>query len=287
MTRRLSTLLLIVVALSFVGAGPAAASVRCVGVGGSTCGVESDPHAGEFHGLIAVAGAPWVLDTSLSAGGNGCADCTWTVLIACPTESPSDPGSSDDCAVDSHSVRCGAGQLLFRIYLTTAAVTDHVVGTICLGRDRQVVSISDEADADVHRYLKTVVPPDLQITTRPSTATLAGLPTRFAAAPPADLRPVPFGGPAITETITIDPDQMSWRFGDGGDSGWVPTDRTVTHSYLSGRTAHGRVATRWRATYTITFDGRTVGPFDGDGRLTKDQAFRLAVRTTTPRLVSH
>jgi hypothetical protein len=101
------------------------------------------------------------------------------------------------------------------------------------------------------------------------------------------LKPAPFGGPDITETITIAPSQADWRWGDASISGWTPAKTTLTHSYIKGGVAHGRLATKWGATYTITYQGQVFGPYDATGQLTKQQTFTLPVDTSTPTLVSH
>jgi hypothetical protein len=172
------------------------------------------------------------------------------------------------------------------VYLTTDAVTDQVAGTVCIGGPNQPIPIGDQAAGDVERYLKNITPPDLEIATRPRVATLAGLPTYFAARPPSRLPPALFGGPEITETITIAPLRAEWRWGDGDETGWEQVGPRLMHSYLYGGLARGSVTTRWGATYTVTYAGETAGPYDGNGRLTKRQAFRLPVRTSSPTLVS-
>lgn len=285
MVRRVSFALAVGLAI-VLGVAPSAHSTPgCVGVAGSDCGVHSD--GTHFHGLIAVRGSPWLLaDAAGSGTKSGCGDCHWTIAIACPDESLSDPSTLRACAAASNSAVCRPGQLLYRVYLTTAAFLDRVEGIVCIGGRDQVVALGDQAAADVARYLRDVTPPDLVITTKPETATLAGLPTYFRARPPADLAPAPFGGAGITETITIAPSQVDWRWGDGRASGWVATSRTLRHTYGHGTVAHGQATTRWDATYTITYAGHTYGPFDATGRLTKSQAFRLPVRTSSPVLVS-
>jgi hypothetical protein len=172
------------------------------------------------------------------------------------------------------------------VYLTTDAFLDRIEGTVCVGGPDHVVDVGDRAAADVARYLRNVRPPDLVIATRPATATLAGLPTYFRARPPAGLGPVPFGGPGITETITIAVSHVAWRWGDRGGSGWVAAGRTLRHTYAHGAIARGRLAVSWSATYTITYAGATYGPFDGTGRIIGVQRFRLPVRTSSPVLVS-
>jgi hypothetical protein len=112
------------------------------------------------------------------------------------------------------------------------------------------------------------------------------LPTYFRARRPGGLAPVPFGGPEITETITIAPVRAAWQWGDSGSSGWVPASRTLRHTYGRGTVAHGRLIVEWAATYTITYGGATYGPFDATGRITNAQPFRLPVRTSSPVLVS-
>jgi hypothetical protein len=285
MARRAAVALAVVAMVLTCGTGVARSAEQCVGVAGSTCGV----HGGgtHFHGLIAVTGSPWVLADAATAGTQaGCGDCRWTIAIACPDESVSDPGTQRKCAAASNSPMCQPGQLLYRVYLSTDALLDRVEGTVCIGGQDQVVDIGDRAAAAVARYLRNVTPPDLVVSTRPATATLAGLPTYFDARRPAGLAPVPFGGPEITETITIATSRVAWRWGDHGSSGWVPAGRTLRHTYRHGTIAHGRLTVEWTATYTITYGGATYGPFDATGRITNAQRFRLPVRTSSPVLVS-
>jgi hypothetical protein len=260
----------------------------CGVIDDGSCGVQTDQGAGRFHGLIAVTGEPWVLDTAAGSGTQaGCGDCRWSIVLACPDESLDDPSTLTACALALDSPACGPRQLLYRLYLSTRAVTDAVEGNICLGGAHRVVPVGDTALADVAKYLKNVRPPEQRVDTRPRRAGLAGLPTRFAARPARVLRPQRFGGPTVTETITITPRRICWHYGDGGSSGWLSSRRIVRHTYRHGRVMHGWLATRWTATYTVTYGGRTFGPFPGrGGGLSMTQPFRYPVRTTTPVLVS-
>jgi hypothetical protein len=208
-------------------------------------------------------------------------------VLACPDESPTDPGSLRACANATQSAICDRDQLLYRVYLTTAAFTDRVEGTACIGGQDQPVPIGDRARVDVDRYLRNLRPPKLEVSTRPVNATLAGLPTYFSANPPRSLAPTRFGGPEITEAITIAPTQVVWRWGDGSGSGSVSSTATVTHSYLRGGAPRDSLATRWAATYTVTYDSQTLGPYRAARQVTRRQAFRLPVRTSSPVLVSH
>jgi hypothetical protein len=251
-------------------------------------GAGSDPAAGDFQGLIALQGAPWVLNVAGHAGTQpGCGDCSWTIVLACASGSPADPGTPVACAGASNSGACKSGDLLYRLYLTTVAVTNALEGTICVGPGHSLIPISDRAKGDVQRYLRDVTPPDLDITTRPALATLAGLPTSFRAQPPTTLRPAPFGGPDVTETITIAPIKTDWRWGDGSTSGWTNAASSLTHAYYRGGIASVELRARWGATYTITFEGQTVGPYVALGQLTTLQTLTLPVHTSTPTLVSH
>ena len=145
-----------------------------------------------------------------------------------------------------------------------------------------------EERSDDHELPVTgVIPPDLDISTKPTAATLAGLATYFTARTPATLRPAPFGDGEITETITMAPSQTDWRWGDGSASGWATAAATVSHSYVHGGNAAVDLTARWGATYTITYQGETYGPYNAVGQLTKQQTLALPVRTSTPTLVSH
>jgi hypothetical protein len=264
----------------------ASPSTHCTGVLGSPCGVHADQDAGDFHGLIAMSDAPWVLNVAGHGGTTpGCGDCSWSIVLACASAAPGDPGSPA-CVPASISATCDPHQLLYRLYLTTDAVTDALEGTLCLGGLIEPIPISERAAGDVHRYLRDVVPPNLEITTSPSAATLAGLPTYFTARVPATLAPAPFGDGQITETITIAPIRSDWRWGDGTASGWATETATLTHSYTHGGNAIVKLTTRWGANYTITFDGEDFGPYQAIGTLRKRQTLTLPVDTANPTLVS-
>jgi hypothetical protein len=88
------------------------------------------------------------------------------------------------------------------------------------------------------------------------------------------------------ETITVIPVETSWDWGDGSSSGWAPAAATTSHRYLSGGRCHGTLHTRWTATYTVTYDDETFGPYDATGQLTKSQPFSKRVATTAPVLVA-
>jgi hypothetical protein len=289
MTRRLTRLILVSAVAVLLGATGMMAATASNGCGhlGVKCGVGADQPAGTFHGLVAVHGVPWVLDVAARAGTQpGCGDCTWEIVIACHTEAPGAPGNPRDCDGANNSAGCPKHQLRYQIYLTTDAVTNLLEGTICLGGGKDPIPIGDHAAGDVQRYLKNVTPPNLKVATRPTAATLAGLLTYFSASPPADLTPAPFGSGEITETITVAPSVIDWRWGDGAASGWASAATTATHSYLHGGNASVRLTTRWGATYTISYEGQTYGPYHATGALTKQQTLALAVDTSSPTLVS-
>lgn len=43
---------------------------------------------------------------------------------------------------------------------------------------------------------------------------------------------------------------------------------------------------RWGATYTVSYDGQTFGPYDATGRLSERETFLEHVATSSPVLVS-
>jgi hypothetical protein len=237
---------------------------------------------------------PDVLDRAASAGTSpGCGDCVWEVILSCPTNLPGAPSDPTACGAASNAPRCRPGQQVYRLYLTTAAVTNKFEGALCLGSIDDVVPVGNIAAADVARYLRDVSPPDLVLTTSPPRGTLVTLPTYFSVRPPTTLKPAPFGGPQVRETITLAPSEYAWSWGDGTESGWT-TDAgdtyprgTLTHRYAYGGTAHGTLVTRWGGTYTITVAGRTFGPYAALGTVTHRQAFALTVFTARSQLVSH
>jgi hypothetical protein len=274
---------------------PAAAHFAdCGDILTSQCGVASDPDSGDFHGLIMVNGQPGVLETAAGAGTQpGCGDCVWTIVLACVFSHPDDPDTEHPCTGSLRARLCEPGQSLFRLYLSTAAVTNRLVDAICLGGIDDVIPVGDIAAADVERYLQDVVPPDLVISVQPPNGVLAGLPAYFRVRPPDSLAPVPFGGPEITETITIAPADFTWHWGDGtadlvtDDPGAPYPDGKVTHTYLTAGDVDGLLTTRWGATYTITVAGATYGPYDATGGpVARDQPFALTVTAAHSHLVS-
>jgi hypothetical protein len=251
------------------------------------CGASADPPGGYFHGLIGVTGQDWVLELASRAGSSaGCGDCVWTITLDCPQASPENPDDTTGCAGMTNTTRCPPGALPYRLYLSTTSVTNQLTGDICLGGGYRVILVGADADADVARYVRDVTPPDLVIHRRPHGATLTGLPTFFRADPPAGLGPVGFGGPTVTETITLIPQQVSWAWGDGESSGWLALSTTAEHRYLSGGVVTGTLTVRWGASYTATFEGHTVGPFTATGTVDRRQPFVEPVDTSRPALIS-
>jgi hypothetical protein len=237
---------------------------------------------------------PEVLDRAAVAGTTaGCGDCVWEIILSCPANLAGAPEDASACTGASTAPRCRRGQQVYRLYLSTNAVTNKFEGTLCLGDIADVIPVGNIAAADVARYLRDVTPPAMRITTSPPTGTLVSLPTYFQARPPSNLRPAPFGGPEVHETITLEPSAYSWSWGDGTTSDWT-TDAggtyprgSLTHRYETSGVAHGSLATRWGGTYTITVAGRTFGPYAAIGTVTREQPFTLAVFTARSQLVSH
>jgi hypothetical protein len=257
-------------------------------------GVNSDQAEGDFHGLIMVNGQPEILETAARSGtAPGCGDCSWTIVLACVFSDPSNPDTDHPCPGSAQPRQCEHGESLFRLYLTTNDVSNVLVDLLCLGGIADVIPVGDIAAADVERYLQDVVPPDLVITVQPPNGVLAGLPAYFRVRPPDTLAPVPFGGPEITETITIAPADYTWHWGDGtadlvtDDPGAPYPDGNVTHTYLTAGRVDGLLTTRWGATYTITVAGATYGPYDATGGLvSRAQPFTVTVTAAHSHLVS-
>jgi len=290
MGRRLAAAVLLVATLAAVGlasAHPARAlQPTCSQPAGALCSPAHGVTAGGgvFHGLLAVRGVPWVLDYAAEAGSSpGCGDCTWTLVLACKDASPGDPTA---CVGAGASADCSPDQRLYRLFLSTATLVDHVVGTVCIGGPQQPVEVGPIARGDVERYLRDVRPPDLVITSSPPDGTLAGLLTLFSAKPPPGLAPIPFGSTDVTETITIRPAVLEWQWGDGSLTGWVTAAAGTSHAFLHGGVARIRLRTRWGARYTIGFQGETFGPYDATGQVTRNQSLALRVGTSEPVLVS-
>ena len=246
--------------------------------------VIADQQEADFHGLIMVADDPSVLDIAAHSGTQaGCADCQWTLVANCVF----------DCTNGGQARRCNRGQVAFRLYLTTKAFTNRLVDTLCLGGPQDVVPVGDMAAADVDRYLKDVVPPTMHVTVQPPNGVLSNLPAYFQANPPANLQPQAFGGPQVTENITITPAHYTWDWGDGtpalttDDPGGPYPDGHVTHTY--DRSAHlvAALTTEWSATYTITVAGQTFGPYNATGTVQRTQRFPLVVDRARSHLVSH
>jgi hypothetical protein len=275
-----------VAALSVTGLTPSAAQDCGTLPISVDCGASADPPGGYFHGLIGVTGQGWVLDLGSRSGTSpGCGDCVWTIALDCPQTNPERPDDTAGCAGMS-GAQCPPGTLPFRLYLTTSAVSNEVVGDVCLGGDSRIVLVGEDAAADVERYVDDITPPDLVIHRRPHGATLTGLATFFRSdVPGGRLGPFSFGGPTVTEAITLVPEQTEWAFGDGTSSGWLGVDAVAMHRYLDAGVLDGTLTTRWGATYTATFEGRTVGPFQAKGTVDHAQPFVVPVATSRPVLV--
>ena len=264
---------------------------RCpVGRQGGGCGaVAANRQTGNFRGLLAVSRDSSLLNEEAdTTGSDGCAHCEWTVLEDCPHNAPT-ATSQVDCTGAHNDPACRRNQVADRFYLSTPEFQYRDEGVYCIGGANRIVPVGEDAVADVNRYLKNVTPPDLRITFDPGTS-LAGLATKVTAAPPNSLKPAPFGGPAVTETITIRPTKESFAWGDGTSANLTAkadgTART-THTYTSGGHQVSAIRTTWGASYTIAYGGRTFGPYRATGTLTKLQRRALTVVTSTPVLVSH
>ena len=281
-------------ALVFVGLPAAAEDAgQCGDLLTSSCGVQGDAKAGDFHGLIMVNGDPSVLDIAAHSGTlPGCGDCVWTLVIACRANLPDDPQRQNSCIGAVGRARCQHGQTSFRLYLTTRAVTNQLVDTLCLGGVGDVIPVGNMAAADVDRYLKDVVPPQMHVTVQPPNGALSNLPAFFQAQPPP-LQPQRFGGPQIVETITLTPAHYTWDWGDGSvplktsDPGGPYPDGQVTHTYAKAAHLTVTLTTEWSATYTITVAGETFGPYDATGTVQRTQRFPLVVDRARSHLVSH
>jgi hypothetical protein len=256
--------------------------------------VTADQQQGDFHGLIMVPGQPGILDKAAHSGSKaGCGDCSWELILACLHNDPNHPEEQDPCFGSNSNAGCAKGQSFYRLYLTTDAVRNELVDTLCLGGITDVVPVGDQAALDVQQYLKDVKPPDLALHVAPPKGIPAGLPAYFWVRAPADLTPTPFGNGQITETITIAPQRYDWTWGDGQISGWTtdagapyPTG-TLTHTYVHADHYSGHVVTEWGATYTIAVAGQTFGPYDATGTLTRTQPFSTVVLRARSTLVSH
>jgi hypothetical protein len=292
--RWLTTIALVAVSVWVGSTAQAASAAKCPDpttcIGQTT--VTADQAEGDFHGLIAVNGQPDVLNLAAHSGTQpGCGDCSWTLVIACVLDTPTDPHNQINCAGAVGGQRCPRNKTAYRLYLTTKTTTNQLVMTLCLGSPRDVIPVGDQAQADVDRYLKDVVPPQMHVVVQPPNGVLSNLPAYFEAQQPK-LQPQQFGGPQVTETITITAAHYTWEWGDGtaplrtDDAGGPYPDGNVTHTY--DRAAHLTVAltTEWSATYTIAVAGQTYGPYNATGTVQRTQRFPLVVDRARSHLVS-
>src|SRR3954471_11015292 len=287
----------VAIALLVAVAGYAHSEEGCGGIAATECGLVADTWQGNFHGLIAVKGQPDVLANAAHSGtAAGCGDCVWTLVLMCVANTPTDPHNQQPCVGAGQSPKCRPGQTAFRLYLTTAAVTNELVQTLCLGGIDDVIPVGDIAAADVARYIKDVTPPAVVLRTQPPREAIAGLPAYFIVRPPVDLRPTRLdsSNQDIVETITIAPLHYAWSWGDDtadletDDAGAPYPDGHVTHTYASGGRVRGSVTMQWGATYMITTEGQTFGPYDATGGVVPlTQIFTLPVATAHSHLVSH
>ena len=241
---------------------------------------------GTYHGLIAITGdASFLQREQASTGSEGCSDCIWTLVIDCQMNQPG-TGSQVECGSAQQNPQCHRGQLAEKLFLSRPGHGFGMVGVYCIGGGNRIVPIGDIARADVERYLKDVKPPSLDITFDPGTS-LSGLATRVRARPDRRLRAVPFGGQGVTETIKLAPVRQVWRWGDGQTATFTAATVRTTHTYVRGGHLTATVTTTWGATYTITYQGLTLGPYDATGQLTGQQSRPVTVVTSTPVLISH
>lgn len=284
---RVWLLLIVVVTGCLVGASQAADAAAARSCGGqfNPCGyLGADPSQGEFLGLIALSHDPQFLRHEASLTTDSCAHCRWTLVVDCRTNLPD--GEETDCGPAHQNPQCRRGQVAEKVFLSRPGSGYGMVGIYCIGRGNRIVPVGEIAKGDVERYLKDVRPPDLRISFDPATS-LAGLATRVRAQPERALRPVPFGGQGVTETIKLAPVHQTWRWGDGEADTFTNASIRTSHTYTTGGHLTAAVTTTWGATYTLTYQGLTFGPYDATGRLTGRQTRPVTVVTSTPVLVSH
>lgn len=246
--------------------------------------VANQPH-GYYHGLVALSDDSRLLERAASSGTQpGCGDCVWTVILDCPQNSATQ-GEQVSCRQAQHDPACRRNQLAYQVYLSDAKVQYEFEGIICLGGHNHIVAVGELARADVERYLKNVRPPDLQVRLDPGTP-LSGLATLVAVSPPAGLQVTRFGGSGVTERIRLSPLHVVWAWGDGARSVTAGSAHT-RHTYLAGGRMRLVASTTWGATYTISYQGQTFGPYAATGRLSRIQVRPVNVVTSTPVLVSH
>src|SRR5947208_14630615 len=125
-------MLMVALITCFAWTGARASSDGCGPDRNSTaCGsVYADKAAGQFHGLIMVAGQPDVLATAAHSGTRpGCGDCVWTLILMCRADAPIDPPSQQACTGAGNTLHCRRSQASYRLYLTTDADTNVLVET--------------------------------------------------------------------------------------------------------------------------------------------------------------
>jgi hypothetical protein len=266
-------------------AAVAAPDDHCGGLFNPCGSLGADPSAHDFRGLIAISHDPPFLESERSlAARDGCADCVWVLYEDCQTNIPG--GHQVDCRSAHNNPACRKGQLAERVFLSRPGHGYGMVGVYCLGKGNRIIPLGQIAKADVDRYLKDVRPPDLEIRFDPGTS-LAGLATHITARPDSTLRPVPFGGQGVTETIRLNATRQDWNFGDGQTATFTDASVHTSHTYAAGGHLRATVRTSWGATYTITYQGITLGPYDATGHITGRQTRPVTVVTSTPVLVSH
>lgn len=276
----------IATAIGLVSAQSATATSggKCTGQFNACGYLGINPSQGHFSGLLALSRDPSFLRQEASYGSTGCVECSWTLVLDCQSNQPG--GDSVDCGPAHQNPQCRRGQVAEKVFLSRPGHGYGLVGIYCLGRGNRIVPIGEIAKGDVERYLKDVRPPTLTISFNPGTS-LAGLATRVRARPDRALRPVPFGGQGVTETIKLAPVHQTWDWGDGQTVTFTDASIRTSHTYAAGGHLTASVATTWGATYTLTYQGLTFGPYAATGRLTGRQARPVTVVTSTPVLVSH
>jgi hypothetical protein len=283
----------------FAGMAIGEGAPHCGVIDHGTCG-QLGASEGAFHGLIIVRGGNGsVVDAGAhaSGGSSGCKDCTWTLVLACPTNQPANAGKSGSagnpvaCAGAIDAPQCKKGQSAYRLYLATKAEPQHLVDEVCLGGLDDVVPVGQRAAQLAARYMKDVRPPPAGVRTQPPDGILVQLTVYFIVDQPTPA-PAPFGPAALTEKITIAASSYSWDWGDGSEPldtdspGGPYPDGDVTHAYHQNGPVTATVTTTWTGTYTFSVGGRTLGPFPATGTASRSQPVHLTIHQAHSHLVS-
>ncbi len=226
-----------------------------------------------YDGSRHVPGADAV---SVSQGSSdGCANCQWAIVIACPGNGLNGQANVDANCTGS-SAGCQPGQVRYRVYWRPDADSPwRVGGTECLGQ-RQPPAVADVGGA-AQDFLDHMDLPLPQPTVQPYDGAVVNKEAIFSAGS-GDPVTTTFDLGGLAVTVTATPVAWDWTFESGvtqrfAKPGGHYPNRDVTYVYRTPGDRQVTVTTTWSATFTVA--GGAAQTVTGE------------VRRTSPPLLVH